>query len=88
MISRAIGAVLALAAQSAAQSGQPAKLIVVSGGSIAITDYSSMARCEAARVALKKVTERENAANPPQSLPTGGVIVTPPLFFRSLCIPA
>ena len=67
----------------------PYKLIVVhsSSSSIAITDYPSLARCEAARSAIAAAAERENAAHPPRYLPGGGTIITPQLNFRTLCIP-
>lgn len=77
-----------LAVSAVAQSSAPAKMMVVQGNAMAITDYPSMARCEAARVALQRLVEQENAASgPPRSLPGGGTVISLPLMVRTLCIP-
>ena len=69
------------------QNAGAAKMIVLGNDGIAITNYPSMARCEAARAALQRLLEQENANNRPQTLPNGGVVFTLPLSLRTLCIP-
>lgn len=70
-----------------AQPGQPAKLMILSGGSVAVTDYPSMARCEAAKSVLLRIVQHENVSHPPQVLPGGGTIMTLPISIRAFCFP-
>jgi hypothetical protein len=64
----------------------PAKMVVFSDG-VAVTDYPSQQKCEAARVALERAIDKANASNPPVALPNGGVVSTLPMSARTLCIP-
>ncbi len=75
-------------AQAQAQPSQPAKMIIVSDNStVAVTDYPSLARCEAARSALKRIVEAENEGKEPQLLPGGGIIISERLNLTAYCIP-
>ncbi len=70
-----------LAVTAVAQSSAPAKMIVVQGNAMAITDYPTMVRCEAARVAPQRRVEQENAASrPPQSLPAAALSLRCPSY--------
>ena len=81
-------AIAMLAAAAGAQSSGPAKMIVMQGNAMAITDYPTMARCEAARATFQTIVGRENAASPaPQTLPGGGTVFSLPLIVRTLCTP-
>jgi hypothetical protein len=75
-----------LAMPAGAQNARPAKLIIIHSGSVAVTDYPSMARCEAAQAYIAAMVERANANRQTQQLPGGGVIVEMPLSFRTYCI--
>lgn len=71
-----------------AQSGQPYKLLILRGTeSIAVSDYPSAARCEAARVSIQRLMERENSGKEPRTLPGGGVFIPQRLTLESYCIP-
>lgn len=65
-------------------------ILIHSGGGIAVTDFPSMARCEAARRAILRVIAEENANRPPpESLPNGGTIMTLPTAPpKMICAPA
>jgi hypothetical protein len=79
---------LAFATEASAQSGQPHKLIVLRGNDgIAVTDYPSAARCEAARNAIQRLVDRANQGKEPQRLPRGGVIIPRTLDLEAHCIP-
>ena len=81
---------LALASPAAAQANGPAKMILMHSQGIAVTDFPSMARCEAARTAILRVIAEENAnLPPPRATAGGGTIMTlptaPPYM---ICAPA
>ena len=73
-----------------AQGPGPAKLILLHGQGVAVTDFSSMARCEAARAAIQRAIAANNAnLPPPQALPGGGTVTTLPTNQpKTLCIHA
>ncbi len=78
---------LMVASPVSAQSA-PYKLIVLRGDNgIAITDYRSAASCEAARVAIQQLMDRENQGREPRTLPNGGVILQEQLILKPYCIP-
>ena len=79
-----LAAVSMMAAQ--AQQVRPAKLVVIGQG-IAITDYPSMARCEAARAYIARLIAEKNAGIETVHLPGGGVVTTLPLSLQSFCVP-
>lgn len=82
---------LALASPAYAQGVGPAKMILIHGqGGIAVTDFPSMARCEAARRAILRAIAEENAnLPPPQAVPGGGTIMTLPTAPpKMICAPA
>lgn len=73
-----------------AQAGDgPAKMFIIANNGVAITDYPSMARCEASKADLQRQADRENASTPTsQTLPNGGQIITAPIKFRAICFKA
>lgn len=78
-----------LASPAAAQGASPAKMILIHSQGIAVTDYPNMARCEAARVAIRRAIAENNAKlPPPQILPNGGTVTTLPTNQpQTFCIP-
>ena len=80
---------LILASPATAQGAGPAKMILLHGQGIAVTDFSNMARCEAARVAIQRAIAANNAnLPPPQALPGGGTITTLPTNQpKTFCVP-
>lgn len=80
---------LILASPAAAQGTGPVKMILLHGQGVAVTDYSNMARCEAARAAIRRAIAENNAnLPPPQALPGGGTITTLPTNQpKTLCVP-
>lgn len=81
---------LALASPAVAQDDGPAKMILIHSQGIAVTDFPSMARCEAARRAILRAIAVENAnLPPPQAVPGGGTIMTLPTSPpKMICAPA
>lgn len=82
-------ALVGLASPAVAEAPVVAKMILLHGQGIAITDYPSMARCEAARSAIKRnFADRNEGIPPPTVMPGGGTLYTlptpPPQTF---CIP-
>lgn len=72
----------------AASPSASAKMIVMRGNEgVAVTDYPTLARCEAARATLIAIVTRFNDSHPPQQLPNGGVIVTSPYILSAVCLP-
>lgn len=70
------------------QTGGAAKLIIFRpGGGIAVADYPTAARCEAARKALIALVDRENALRKPTPVTGGGVIIPNRLSAEAYCIP-
>ena len=81
-------AMLALAAPAQAQGGKPYKLIVLRGADgVAMTDYPSAERCEAARVAIQRLIARENEGKYVERTPGGGLIIPNLLRLEAYCIP-
>ena len=80
----AVGSLLA----TAQVSGQ-AKMLLIYGQSVAVTDYSSMAQCEAARRAIQTQIAEQNARlPPPRPTPGGGAVLTLPVGTPQMfCIP-
>ena len=78
-----------IAVPAAAQGTGPAKMILLHGQGIAVTEFTSMARCETARAAIKRAIAENNAnLPPPQAIPGGGTITTLPTAQpKTLCIP-
>lgn len=78
-----------LATSAIAQSPQPYKLIVLRGDSdgIAITDYPSAERCQAAKDAIIRLVKFANADKEPRNLPGGGVFIPRRLLLEAYCIP-
>ncbi|WP_144400905.1 hypothetical protein [Novosphingobium sp. MBES04] len=73
-----------------AQGSDPAKMILFHNQGVAVTDFLSIARCEAARRAILQAVAKDNARlPPPEVLPDGGTIftleTTPP---KMICVPA
>lgn len=67
----------------------PAKMFIIANNGVTVTDYPSMARCEASKVDLQRRADRENTATPRrQELPNGGAIITAPMSFRAICFKA
>lgn len=80
--------VLALSAPAHAQSPIPFKLVVLRGtDGIAMADYPSAARCEAAKEAILQLVARENQDKQVQRLPNGGMIIPKILRLEAFCIP-
>lgn len=81
---------LALATPAIAQEAGAAKMLLIHAQGIAVTDFPSMARCEAARRAILRAIAEENAnLPPPEVLPNGGSIVTLPTAPpKIICAPA
>lgn len=79
---------LVLAAPVHAQGAQPHKLIVLRGNDgMAITDYPSAARCEAARAAIQRLIARENDGKHVERTPGGGLFIPNLLRLEAYCIP-
>lgn len=81
---------LALASPAVAQAAGPAKMLLLHSQGIAVTDFSSMARCEAARRAIQRAIAENNAnLPPPQVMPGGGTVTTLPTAPpKMICVPA
>lgn len=72
-------AALAFAAFTQSQGAGPAKMVLISNQGVAVTDFASMTRCEAARQSILRAVAAANAAlAPSEVLPGGGVIVALP----------
>lgn len=81
---------LAIASPAIAQATGPAKMLLIHSKGIAVTDFPSMARCEAARRAILRAIAEDNAnLPPPEVLPNGGTITTIPTAPpKMVCAPA
>ena len=67
----------------------PAKMFIIANNGVTVTDYPSVARCEASKADLQRQADRENAETPTyQTAPNGGQIVTAPIRFRAICFRA
>ena len=72
---------------SAAQS-TPYKLVMLWGSNgVAVVDYPSQSRCEAAAAALQRKRSKEAEQRAPRQAPGGGVIVSPPWQMEFFCLP-
>ena len=80
---------MVVAIPAEAQGTGAAKMILLYGQGIAVTEFPSMARCEAARAATKRAIAENNAnLPPPQAMPGGGTITTLPTAQpKTFCIP-
>lgn len=79
---------MVLAAAPAIAQPTPYKLIILWGSTgIAVTDYPSASRCEAARAALQRRKEVEVRERGPKPLEGGGVLYSPPWQMELACIP-
>lgn len=80
---------LTLASPALAQGTGPAKMLLIHSNGIAVTDFPSRARCEAARAAIQRAIAANNAnLPPPQTTPGGGTIMTLPTNQpKTLCVP-
>jgi hypothetical protein len=65
----------------------PFKLIILWGDSVAVLDYPSVARCEAAKAALEIRKEQELERRKPERTPGGGIIMPRPWIMEMICIP-
>jgi hypothetical protein len=64
----------------------PAKMFIIANNGVTVTDYPSMARCEASKADLQRQADRENAATPThQTTKNGGQIIVAPIKFRAVC---
>ena len=67
----------------------PAKMFIISNNGVTVTDYPTMARCEASKADLQRRADNENANTPTyQSAPNGVQIITAPIKFRAICFKA
>lgn len=81
-----IAATLLMLAQVA---DAPAKMFIIANNGVTVTDYPSMARCEASKADLQRRADQENTAMPTyQATPNGGQIITAPIRFRAICFKA
>jgi len=81
-----LGLVMVLAAGASQISGG-AKLFILRGNDgIAITEYSSLTRCEAARASIADIVSKDKAASPMRTFPNGGVIIPDQIVLRTFCI--
>lgn len=67
--------------------GAPFKLVILWDGSVAIVDYPTAARCEAAKAALERRKEQELEKRKPEFTPGGGIIYPRPWIMEMICIP-
>jgi hypothetical protein len=81
---------ISFAQPAAAQAQRPAKMVLILGQSVAVTDYPSMAKCEAAEIALRKaIMDSNEGISLPQRLPNGGSIYTTQTGQpRTFCVPS
>ena len=83
---------LALAAfipEQANAQATPYKLVILWGDSgVAVVDYPSAARCQAAKTVLEERKVQERRVRQPQAAPGGGMIFRPPWQMEMVCIPA
>lgn len=79
-----------LATPAAAQGSGPAKMLLIHAQGIAVTDYPSMARCEAARLTIRnEIVEHNSRAAPPRATAGGGMVFTVPTVAPQMfCTPA
>jgi hypothetical protein len=67
--------------------GTPFKLVILWNDSIAVVDYPTAERCEAAKVALERRKEQELKKRKPEFLPGGGMIISEGWKMEMICIP-
>lgn len=76
-----------LSPAASAQEFSRFKLIILyEDRGIEVLHYPDAKRCEAARLSISQLVERENAGKKPEALPGGGVIVPNYLRLRAYCI--
>jgi hypothetical protein len=67
--------------------GTPFKLVILWKDSIAVVDYPTAARCEAAKAVLERRKQQELEKRKPEFLPGGGMIIPEPWIMEMICIP-
>jgi hypothetical protein len=65
----------------------PFKLVILWTDTVAVVDYPTAARCEAAKVALERRKEQELEKRKPEFPRGGGIIMPRPWIMEMICIP-